>query len=106
LQARIESTVPQTAVTVQANSGRALAPIMPQLLHYAGVFFATPVADKCDLRLGHVWTAPTGQGIFWLSACGRVQVMCPACLRGAHDRWPWCDPQIGSLSKPRARQRV
>src|SRR5262249_31355364 len=37
---------------------------------------------------GHVWTAPTGQGIFWLFACGRVQVMCPACLRGAHDRWP------------------
>src|SRR4029077_3355938 len=23
---------------------------------------------------GHVWTAPTGQGIFWLSASGRVQV--------------------------------
>jgi len=29
-----------------------------------------------------------GSRIFWLSACGRVQVMCPACLRGAHDRWP------------------
>jgi hypothetical protein len=25
---------------------------------------------------------------FWLSASGRVQVMCPACLRGAHGRWP------------------
>ena len=25
---------------------------------------------------------------FLASACGRVQVMCPACLRGAHDRWP------------------
>jgi hypothetical protein len=25
---------------------------------------------------------------FWRSACGRVQVMCPACLRGANSRWP------------------
>jgi len=31
---------------------------------------------------------PRVKGSFWLSACGRVQVMCPACLRGAHDRWP------------------
>jgi aerobic-type carbon monoxide dehydrogenase small subunit (CoxS/CutS family) len=31
---------------------------------------------------------PRVKGFFWLSAFGRVQVMCPACLCGAHSRWP------------------
>ena len=31
---------------------------------------------------------PRVKGFFWLSACGRVQVMCPAFWCGAHDRWP------------------
>jgi len=38
--------------------------------------------------LGHVWTAPFGQGFFGDLRLGRVQVMCPACLRGTRDRWP------------------
>ena len=38
--------------------------------------------------LGHVWTAPFGQGFSGELRLGRVQVMCPACLRGTRDRWP------------------
>ena len=68
-----------------------------ELQSKAGYIDARPLTagstkTSCDARpdhtLGHVWTTPAGQGFFWLSACGRVQVMCPACLRGAHGRWP------------------
>ena len=31
---------------------------------------------------------PRVKGFFWLSACGRVQVMCPACLCGAMTAGP------------------
>jgi hypothetical protein len=46
-------------------------------------------AKRCESQL---WVMcgrrPRVKGFFWLSACGRVQVMCPACLCGAYDRWP------------------
>ena len=50
------------------------------------------IGFSCNARrvhtLGSCVDGARGSRIFWLSACGRVQVMCPACLRGAHDRWP------------------
>ena len=44
------------------------------------------VAQLAELRV-MCGRRPRVKG-FLASACGRVQVMCPACLRGAHDRWP------------------
>ena len=55
--------------------------------------------------MGHVWTAPVGQGFFWLSAfCGRVQVMCWAvvgsfvvCQQSTH--WRRAYPRSTALAR-------
>jgi len=53
-----------------------------------GVKFPGPTRHVWTAPFGHVWTAPFGQGFFGDLRLGRVQVMCPACLRGTRDRWP------------------
>lgn len=58
--------------------------------------------QRTDMTIsGHVWTTP------WLQEESgvRLAVGCKSCVRpvrAAHDRWPWCDPQIESQSDARA----
>ncbi len=58
----------------------------------------------CDrFRPSYVWTAPDWQGLFWrwckLVGCGYVFGLFARC----DDRWPYCDPRIGSQRQSRAQ---
>jgi len=67
----------QAGKTLLASYQRRLAPVVPR-----GGYAVTGIDEKL--------LEERRSRDFGLSACGRVQVMCPACLRGANGRWPWC----------------
>jgi tripartite-type tricarboxylate transporter receptor subunit TctC len=52
-------------------------------VHIIVGFAAGGGIDITARLVGHVWTTPALQEESDVAACGRVQVMCPACCRGA-----------------------